>query len=212
MSLSFAAFLFYLIPLVSFADLSAFEQKDYLQYHKQISEAEDLICDDKFEEAFHIYEQVFTSYEFVFSRDLKVAAQLSFYLNKKQKALQYIKESIAAGWELKALEKNTFLKPLQDDPGWKSIEKKYDGLHGQYLSKIDQNTRVEVHQMFIKDQQKAIGALFRIGDKAQQKYGLMTFVPHSEIQMSLRITWRRNNLLQSLHYSAAIISQTTLAL
>lgn len=184
MSLSFAAFVFYLIPLCSNANLSANEQKDYLQYHKQVAVAEGLICEDKFEDALQIYDHVFQSYDFIFSRDLKIAAQLAFYLNDKQKAFRYIQKGIAAGWEKKALRKNKFLKPLRDDPGWKTIEKEYDRLHAQYLLKIDQSTRAEVHNMFKKDQRKAIGALFRIGDKAQEKYATRALAPHSEIQMT----------------------------
>ena len=38
--------------------------------------------------------------------------------------------------------------------------------------------------MFKKDQGKALGALFRIGDKAQEKYAMKKFAPHSEIQMT----------------------------
>lgn len=39
--------------------------------------------------------------------------------------------------------------------------------------------------MFKKDQKKALGALFRIGQKAQNKYTEKKFAPHSEKQLGL---------------------------
>jgi hypothetical protein len=164
--------------------ISAHAQNNYFQYHKQISEAESLICDDKFKDALEIYEQVFRTYAFIFCRDYKVAAQVALYQNDKDRAFGYIQKGIAAGWEKKALRKNKFLKPLRDDPGWNFIEKAYDSLHAQYVSKMDQKTRAEVHKMFKKDQRKALGALLRIGDKARERYAIKVFEPHSAIQMA----------------------------
>lgn len=164
--------------------ISAPAQNDYFQYHKQLTEAERLICEDKFEDALEIYGQVFRSYDFIFCRDYKVAAQVALYLGDKDRAFGYIQKGIAAGWGKKALRKNKFLKPLQDDPGWKIIDQAYDSLHAQYVSKMDQKTRAEVHKMFKKDQRKALGALLRIGDKAQERYAIKVFAPHSEIHMA----------------------------
>jgi hypothetical protein len=193
-SISAAAW-FCLVLFFSLTNISGHAQNDYFQYHKHISEAESHICNDKFEEALEIYEQVFRSYNFVFCRDFKVAAQLALYLDDKQRAFRYIQKGIAAGWVKKALRKDKFLKSLRDDPGWKTIEKAYDGLHAQYLSIIDQKSRAEVQKMYKKDQRKAIGALLRIGDKAQQKYAIRVFAPHSEIQMT-----QLNQILDKLGY------------
>ena len=129
------------------------------------------------------YEQIFTLYDFVFLRDYKVASQLAFYQGDRTKACNYLKEGIAAGWELKALRKNKFLKSLQNDPGWLAIEQSYNNLHGQYETRINRDLREKVNNMFRKDQKKAMGALFRIGNKAQEKYGTNKFAPHSEEQM-----------------------------
>jgi hypothetical protein len=175
--------LFCLTSLLCLTNIAAYAQNDYMQYHRLVSEAESLICEDKYEDALHIYDQVFGSYDFIFCRDFKIAAQLAVYLGDKQMAFRYIHNGIAAGWAKKALLRNNFLQALRNDPGWKMIEKAYDSLHMQYLSKIDQKTRAEVHKMYKKDQRKAIGALLRIGDKAQEKYAKRVFAPHSEIQM-----------------------------
>lgn len=183
MNYSRITFSFFLIFFSALSGLKANENPDYLNYHTQITEAEGLIGDEKFSEAVTIYEEVFNLYDFVFLRDYLVAAQLLFYLNEEQKAFSYIKECIAAGLELKGLKKNKFLRQFQDDPEWKTIEKEYDSLRLLYLNRIDLPTRDSVHSMFKKDQGKAIGALFKIGDKAQERYATKKFAPHSETQM-----------------------------
>jgi len=51
------------------------------------------------------------------------------------------------------------------------------------FNRIDESLREKVQLMFKKDQKEALGALFRIGDKAQEKYAIKKFAPHSEAQI-----------------------------
>lgn len=157
---------------------------DYFSYHKQIKEAETLISHEDFKGALERYEKVFNSYDFVFSRDYKVAAQLAFYLGDKAATFDLIERGLASGWTLKALKKEKFLSPLQKEPGWTLLKNNYDSLHGVYLNRIDPMLRDSVHEMFKRDQKKAMGALFKIGNSAQEQYGTEKFAPHSEQQMA----------------------------
>ena len=184
MNFNCIGFLFCFFSITAAAGLQANREPDFNEYHEQIVEAEKLIADEKFKEALIIYDQVFMTYDFIFSRDYKIAAQLAFYIDERKSAFQYIKEGITGGWKLKDLKKNKTLAPLQDDPEWKIIEEAYDSLYNQYLTRIDQNIREKVQLMFKNDQKEAIGALFRIGDKAQEKYATKKFAPHSETQIN----------------------------
>lgn len=159
------------------------EAQDYQKYHEQVNKAETLLADEYFEEALKEYWEVFRSYEFVFVREYKIAAQLALYLDQKDGAFQVIKKGIAAGWNLKSLKKNDYLSRLHKEPEWEAMEETYPDLRNEYLNRIDQNTRKEVHEMFKKDQKKAMGAMIRMGNKAREKYALEKFAPHSEIQM-----------------------------
>ena len=174
---------FCLIPIVTLKEFQVNENLDYLKYHVQINEVEILLSQEAFEDALIAYEQIFEIYDFVFLRDYKVAAQLALYLDDRKIALDLLRKGIAAGWELKNIKKNNFLKPLQEDPEWSAIEQSYSNLHSQYGTRIDWDLREIVHLMFKKDQKKAMGALFRIGNKAQERYGTKKFAPHSEIQI-----------------------------
>jgi len=88
MNLNYFTFLFCFISITAIADLITDRDQDYQEYHKQIVEAEKLIGDEKFKEALNIYDQVFMTYDFVFSRDYKIAAQLALYIDERQKAFQ----------------------------------------------------------------------------------------------------------------------------
>jgi hypothetical protein len=172
-----------LILITGLTRTSAKGDQDYQKYHRQINEAEILISTGQFGEALNVYEQVFNNYDFVFLRDYKNAAHLAHHLKKTDKTYKYLKEGIAAGWDLKSLKKNKYLSQLHDDPEWDILKAAYPDLRNEYLQKIENDTREEVRKMFKKDQWKALGALFRIGDKAQEKYALKKFAPHSEIQI-----------------------------
>jgi hypothetical protein len=176
--------MFFLVPIVAFTAFQANENPDYLEYHTQINEAERLLSEEEFGDALMRYGQVFKQYDFVFLRDYKVATQLALYLDDKITALDLLQKGMAAGWELKDIKKNNFLDPLQEGPEWNAIEQSYQNLHSQYKTRIDWDLREKVHGMFKKDQKKAMGALFRVGNKAKEKYGVKKFAAHSETQMS----------------------------
>ena len=106
MKFSIFTFLLCFIPIITLEGIQSKNEQDYRIYHQQIIEVEKLIGDEEFGEAFSLLEKVFNDYDFVFGRDYKIAAQLALYLEKKGKALQYIKAGMAAGWQLKAFEKN----------------------------------------------------------------------------------------------------------
>ena len=182
-----------LFPIIALAGLQNKEEQNYRIYHQRIIEAERLISEDKFSEALNTYNHLFQIYDFVFLRDYKIAAQVALHLNKKEQAFDFIKEGMAAGWELKNVKKNKYLAPLLEEPDWKIIEKSYPNLRSEHVARIDQATRLKVQKMFKKDQWKALGALLRIGDKAQERYGINKFAPHSEIQITKLIKILEND-------------------
>jgi hypothetical protein len=166
-----------------------------MKYHEQVTEVEKLITENNFEDALGLLDQLFETYEFVFKKEYLIAAQLAVYLDQKETGIQYVKAGIEAGWEWKKLRKNKYLTVHLTNPQWKSIKQNYDSLRSSYLTKLDVITRDHVHEMFKKDQWKALGALLRIGDKAQQRYALKKFAPHSEQQMCKLV-----NILQTKGY------------
>ncbi|WP_097127564.1 hypothetical protein [Spirosoma fluviale] len=159
------------------------DQNDYITYHQTIARAQQLIAHKHYQEAFALYKQMFDHYEFVFSRDYKVATQLALQVGQKQQAFTYLKHAIATGWTLSDIKKNALVTTLQGDPQWRVVEQQYDSLRAFYQNGGNQDVRVRVEKMFKKDQRKALLALFRIG-ATQERYAEKRFAPHSEQQMA----------------------------
>lgn len=159
------------------------DQNDYTTYHQTIARAQQLIAHNHYSEALVLYNQVFDRYQFVFSRDYKVATQLALQVGQKSQALTYLRKAIATGWTLSDIKKNALLTPLQADPQWRVIDQQYDSLRALYRTGGNQAVRARVEKMFKKDQRKALLALFRIG-ATQERYAEKRFSPHSEQQMA----------------------------
>ena len=172
-----------LLAIVMLSNSVGQSAQDYWVYHDQVNTAEEFIAASKFEEALNQYHEVFNSYDFVFLRDYKVAAQLALSLNKKQDAFGIIRKGISAGWGLNSLQENGYLLKLQQEPEWASIEESYPELHKSYTAGLNDSLRAKVRNMFKIDQHLALGAFLRIREKAQEKYALQKFAPHSEHQM-----------------------------
>ena len=176
--------LFHFLSVFSSLVINAGEHQDYEFYHQQVIKAETLIASENYTEALFLYEQLFIDYDFIFLREYQIASQLAFYDGNIQKSLEYIKQGILSGWEIKSIKKNEYLTPLFKDEAWKSIKKEYPNLQAQYESKLNQNIREQVKKMYAKDQKKALKALLRLSSKSQDKYAENKFAPHSEQQMA----------------------------
>jgi hypothetical protein len=161
------------------------DRDNYLIYHENIIHAEQLIAEEKFQEALKIYESTIHSFDFVFLRDYKVATQLALIVGEMEKTFYYLRAGLSKGWTLKDVKKNKFLAPLRCKPKWKDIKCDYDSLQSVLHNILNDSLREQVQQMFRKDQKKAIGALLRIGQRAKENYAKQKFAPHSEKQMAI---------------------------
>lgn len=181
--MNYGRFCLYLYFLFVCTIIHSQEPLNYFTYHQQITKAETLASDQKFNEALTTYEKVFTEYKFVFVRDYKIAAQLALHMGNHPKAIHFIKKGMEAGWTLKSIKKNKLLKQLKRVREWNDLKRIYPQIRATYWAGINMKLREQVQLMFKKDQRKALGALFRIGDKAKTRYSDKQFAPHSENQM-----------------------------
>ena len=164
--------------------LTAQDNPDYEQYHQAVAAAEKLMVAENYREALQVYEQLFNNYDFIFLQEYQISTQLAWYLNEQQKAINYLKKGMLAGWELKSIRKNKYLSPLRKGKNWKLIKKEYPKLNSQYRSNLNLQLRERLKKMFRKDQRKAIRAFFTFGEKTKARYAEKKFAPHSERQMA----------------------------
>lgn len=177
-------FYFFCFFMILNACQTSFDQNEFFaNYHTQIIKAEELLSQEKYEKALQVYEQTIDEYHFIFLRDYKIASQLALYLDKKDKALHYIKKSITGGWELNELKNNKILIKYLNNSDWKKIENDYDSLHSQYLKRIHTEIRVKVESMYHKDQVIARAAAQIEDENEQEKFIKDKFPSHSEKQI-----------------------------
>ncbi|MGF7216299.1 hypothetical protein GGR92_002464 [Spirosoma lacussanchae] len=157
---------------------------DYRIYHRSIARIHDLIASQQYDQALAAYKNVFTSYDFIFLRDYKVAAQLALYLGRPSEALGFVRKGFAAGMTPRQVRKHAFLKKLIGQPDWKKLKKQYPAQRAIYQQRINPAVRDEVQAMFRKDQWKALGALFTFSSQRQDRYAEKRFAPHSQIQLA----------------------------
>lgn len=143
-------FLFYAM-VMTLAGMQEGKGQNYRKYNEQTVEAEKLLSEEKFLEASTAYDQLIQNYEFVFLREYKIATQLSLYLDKKDKSLDLLKRGINAGWALKNLKKNNYLKTHLKKSDWKTITQYYPDHHSTYLASLDYTLREKVRRMFKED-------------------------------------------------------------
>ncbi len=157
---------------------------EYRTYHSHVVTAETYIASENYADALEVYNGLFEKYEFVFLRDYQIATQLALFLEKEQEATRLLIEGIKSGWTEKSINKNNFLDQFRKSGSWKTIQKEYPRLHDTFMSSLDLTLRNRVMEMYKKDQKKAIGALFKLSSKAQDKYAETKFAPHSEKQIN----------------------------
>ncbi len=173
-----------IIGICQIISINVFAQSSYLTYHQKVIDAEQLIANHNFEEALNHYTSLFNDYDFVFVKEYKVAAQLAILTNNNTLATDYLKSGIKGGWTPKAIKRNKLVRPLLDALSKAETTHLIEG----YQKTLNQPLRSQAHEMFKKDQKMAIKALFRVGQKAKNRYNEEKFAPHSEQQMAKLIT------------------------
>lgn len=153
---------------------------DYSDYHAEVYKAEELIAQELFDEALEIYRKLFETYDFIFVRDYKIATQIAWHQGLEKEAYDYLRLGIAAGWELKSIERNKFLKGLRQKQEWSGIKSEFDSIREIYNQNINQEVRAEVRQMSLKDQRKGLGAAFRLGPESKDRFSENKFAPLNE--------------------------------
>ena len=155
-------------------------EPDYLAYHDQVTQAENLIILGKYNQAYDLYTSVIDSYPFVFLRDYQVATQLAWKVGNQEQAFQFLRKGIMGGWKMGSIKKNNYLSDLRSTRAWKLIKKEYDSLRAIYWQKIDTELRAQIRSMSLRDQRKGFGEILRIGSKSQDRYGEEKFAPMNE--------------------------------
>ncbi len=156
---------------------------DYASYHRSVLEAERLLVQQKFDQALSVYTKLFEEFDFVFLHEYQVAAQLAVYVDQKDVAYEVLEEGIKNGWTKKSVRKHSILHRLKGEPRWEDLMKNAKAWNTMHSERLDNQQKEVVHDMFRKDQWKALGALFKLSSDAQDRYAERRFAPQSEMHV-----------------------------
>lgn len=171
-----------LLCLASFV-INGQNKLSYDTYHNSILKAEEQIVRENYNAALSVFQEVFQDFNFVFLKDIKIATQLAFQVGNNSLAFSLLEKGIQSGWTLKEIKKTKSLAPLKKKPRWLKLVKSYPSLRQDHENGIDQELQEAVQEMYKNDQKLAWGYLFRIGQKAKEKYANKKIKPHTISQI-----------------------------
>ncbi|MDA8692787.1 hypothetical protein N9L92_01905 [Saprospiraceae bacterium] len=128
-------------------------QEDYLDYHQSIIIAEDLISDEKFEDAVVEYNKLFEAYDYVFIKDLLIAAQIAYLSKNIEKTNEWLIEAISDGYDCDCIDRLPVFKEYVKSNDWIIIESKSKELNEAYLGTIDRGLYYEFHHRYKEEQE-----------------------------------------------------------
>ncbi|MFY0607086.1 MAG: hypothetical protein JXR10_10240 [Cyclobacteriaceae bacterium] len=153
---------------------------DYSKYHQKVISIEQQIVELEFDSALNHLDELFNTFNFSFRREYKLATSIAISSNQEARAQEYLELGIANGWNIKHIKKSKDTRALL-----KSLPKDViDKLEEEYQTKIDQDLRAQVIDMYQADQKMALRNFIRIREKAKMKFVEQKFAPHSEKQLS----------------------------
>ncbi|MBO3273373.1 hypothetical protein [Hymenobacter defluvii] len=173
-----------LVLLVGLRAGKAQSPPDYLVYHQQMMQAEELLANRHYPAALAGFEQVLNTYDYVFLRDCQVATQLALHVGDKDQAYRWLRRGILGGWKLSDIKRNRFLEPLRTGLAWDSLRRTYDAMRTCYEQTLQQPLRAEVLAMAKKDQQLALRNLLQLSKQAKERFLNRRFIPHTEWQIA----------------------------
>ena len=171
------------------------QKNDYLDYHKEIIKVEEHIVNRRFSESLKIYHNLLDKFEHVFLRDVKIAAQLSAYINDTDNLFYFLEKGMKRGWTLKEIIKNEHLRKFKTDNRWIKLKDNQDQFKKEFDQSINLELRTEIKEMLVKDQKRAMRVALTPVKKWRDRYTNRKFVPNNREQVS-----RINKIIDQIGY------------
>ncbi len=128
--------------------------KNYVDYHKGINHAEQLIfVHHKIQDGLKVYDTIFNEYDFVYVGDCINALQMALYQNDEISFLNFTQKAFQNGLHLRNLKNIKYVKNhaiyLKDTS---VIQHSFNRNRSHYVNRIDTSLLKEIVQLFTRDQ------------------------------------------------------------
>lgn len=170
-----------LLTLIPF--LCSGQTKNYLEYHTDITKAEEFIVSRQFNESLGIYRKLEDKFDHMFLRDIKVATQLAAYSNDTDNLFHFLEIGMKKGWTSKEIMNLKILKKFKNDDRWERLKANKDQFRKEFESNINLQLRTEIKEMLNEDQKRAIRVALTPIKKWRERYTNRKFVPNNRTQV-----------------------------
>ena len=143
----------HIIIILLCTSLGGFAQQDYLEYHRQINIAEELIVKEKFIESVNQYDSIINQYEYIFLKDLVIAAQIAILSNNFEKSTNWLKKAISNGYDCKCIERIPVFQEYSKTNSWQNIVSNSEKYNLIYLDSINLDLHYEFHHRYKQEQE-----------------------------------------------------------
>lgn len=138
--------------LIIFNFLVSFSQtENYIEYQKDITEAEALMFDSAFAESVIKFKSTFEKYSFNFPRDCMIAAQVASTINDDTNAFYFLEKGVKFGASKERINIIPRLKRLNKSILWNDFINKYDSLRNIYMGSINWPFRELCYSYTLRD-------------------------------------------------------------
>lgn len=137
-------------------------QTNYLEYHRSINIAEEHISKEQFLKALDVYDFVFKGYNYVYTKDFIIAAQIAVLGDSIQKASRYIERAIIGGYPCQCVEGLPIFKDYISSNTWSSIKSKEKEYKKDYYSHIRTDLLIEFSKRYRDEQDNKTRDKFEI--------------------------------------------------
>lgn len=134
--------------LCYFLSTCLYSQANYFKYHKEINKAEKLYAEEDFNSSLNIYTEVFEKFEYVFLKDLIIAAQIAVLDSKEDLAITWLERAVKNGFDCNCITKFKVLNKISSKNKWLDIVSNSQIYYDQYLAKIDEKLHREFHHRY----------------------------------------------------------------
>lgn len=93
----------------------------YFDYHRTITECEEIIATRQFNTALHRLDSLFEAYDFIFLRDIKLATQLALYEQNLEIGFDLFRLGLENGWSIKEISKLPDIGPFKMQAQWEIL-------------------------------------------------------------------------------------------
>lgn len=124
---------------------------NFFLYQKTVSNAESFILSEKYSEAIDEYNLLLKDYDYVFPRDMYIAAQVAAYTQNESEFLKFLESAILRGCSEKALLFNRYIKKGISRISRNKFNELYNENNKLYKQHIKLSLKEEIDRLFEVD-------------------------------------------------------------